>query len=513
MTPGPSRPWWRHPLAAPAVIGAVAYGGMVVADRVTGTLRAGTTPTTIGQYLLGVIAYGMVALTVLRRPDLPAGLRSVLWLAPIGYRFALLATEPTLSDDVYRYLWDGHLLSQGVNPYRHAIAAQEVDGFTIAARDLANNPDLASPYLPTAQLLFLVLAVVAPSVPLAVQAVMVASDLAAAAVLQRLLGRAGLPPARVALFLWHPLTVVETAHGAHFDALLTALTLFAFLSVLPGGGPPGDGPPEKVPPGDAPGGDGPTRLLDRARSPLALALATLTRPVPALLAPVLFWRWTWHQRLGFGVLLIVAVLPFRIGAGSWGLFGPPTGTGVFGSARVYSAEFRFNAVVAERVERWLIDLFGTGDAFTPVVSAFLAVVLLGVLAAARPRRSRPGDDTAIGFRRTLRLASVPLAAYAVLTPVLHPWYLVLPVAMAVFLVPGAGESRRWWLAVAPLGWLSVTVVFSYLTYRDPANFAELTWVRRLQWWPALGLAVAGLAALVHARSGRRRPRSPRVNIR
>jgi len=55
----------------------------------------------------------------------------------------MLTTEPSLSDDVHRYLWDGHLVSQGVNPYSHPIEAAELDAFEIDSRLLANNPQLA----------------------------------------------------------------------------------------------------------------------------------------------------------------------------------------------------------------------------------------------------------------------------------------------------------------------------------------------------------------------------------
>ena len=449
----------------------VAYGGMLLADRLTGTLRAGTTPTTIWLFLLAMVGYAGLVAVVVRHPDVPSGFGSLLWVAPIGYRLLLLATDPTLSDDVYRYLWDGHQITQGINPYRYAISAPEVDGFAIAARDLANNPDLASPYLPTNQALFAVLALVAPSVPLVIQVVMVGFELTAAVVLRRLLVLADLPPSRVALFLWHPLAVVETAHSGHFDALLVLLTLVAFLAVHPDG-------------------------LARGRlwSPVALALATLTRPVPALVAPVFFWRWTWTQRFGFAAVGIALMLPFRFGAGSWGLFGEPTGTGVFGSARVYSGEFRFNAVVAEQLERWMVSLTGNPDAFRPTAVGLIGVVLVGVLLAARPGVG-PDPDSSAGFRRTLRLAMVPLAAYVLLTPVLHPWYLLLAVALAPFLVPTMDESRRWWFALAPLGYLSGAVAVSYMTYIDPDAFGELVWVRRVEWWPTLALLALGAAVV------------------
>ena len=42
---------------------------------------------------------------------------ALIWAVAILARLALLPLAPELSDDIYRYLWDGHLLTQGVNPY------------------------------------------------------------------------------------------------------------------------------------------------------------------------------------------------------------------------------------------------------------------------------------------------------------------------------------------------------------------------------------------------------------
>ena len=47
-------------------------------------------------------------------------------LVALGVRGLVLGASPELSDDVYRYVWDGRVLLQGTSPYRHAPLAEEL---------------------------------------------------------------------------------------------------------------------------------------------------------------------------------------------------------------------------------------------------------------------------------------------------------------------------------------------------------------------------------------------------
>ncbi len=458
---------WRLWLGA--ALGFGAYGAMVILDASAGTLRESYTSTTIWLYLIAFVGFLVIVAWNERRPI------STLWFwgIPIVFRLLLLFTEPTLSDDVYRYLWDGHLVTQGVNPYSYAISATELDQYEIVARTLANNPTLSSPYLPAAHMLFALVAFLLPSNPLSMQIVMTGFDIGTAVLLYRLLPMAGLPAKRVVLYLWSPLVIVEIAHGAHIDGYMVFLAVLSVWASVRF--------------------DGRGRFL----SPVALALATLTRPIPILLAPVLWWRWNWSHRLVFAAILVGLIVPFGFGPSGWGLAEEPSGAGVFGSARVYSQTFRFNALPSAWLERTLGDSpSNLSLAVTGVIAVVGLVVWLG-------SRTVLGDGPA-DVRRGLRLMAPMMVAYVLVTPVLHPWYLVLLVALMPFLTPTDDESPLRWLALAPWLYFSAAIVLSYLTYRDPNAFGELNWVRRIEWFPTLGLLVIGVAAAVVA--ARREPK-------
>ena len=113
-----------------------------------------------------------------------------------------------------------------------------------------------------------------PLRPLIFQAAMVIFDLLSALLLLFLLRTATLPDHRVLLYLWNPLVVVEVAHGAHVDVWMIFLTMLAlWLTFSP-----------KRP------------RLSTWLAPVVLVLATLTKFLPVLFLPVLFWHWRWRRR-------------------------------------------------------------------------------------------------------------------------------------------------------------------------------------------------------------------------
>ncbi len=455
------------------VVGAIGYLGLAVLDARHGTLRDEFVGQSIAWYLVAFAGFVIAvwanekAIGANEYRTFPTWL---LWAAPVAFRLVLLTTTPTLSDDVYRYLWDGHLVTQGVSPYAHAISDPAVDQFSIAARDLANNRDLASPYLPTAHGVFGFAALLFPSSPLTMQTIMVGFDLLIAVALTRLLTLAGLPSRRVLLYLWNPLVIVEVAHGAHLDAIMVALSTAALVATFD--------PQIRVRFGGIIG-------------PVLLALATLTRPLPVLLLPVLFWRWSWPQRFVYAVVAVGLTLPFGIGPGL-GLGANPDGTGVFGSARAYTDTFRFNSGLYHWYETWVggrgLDDKGWDEPVQLtkiIVGVGVAVLLLMVLAQAR---------SVVSTRGLFRLSLVPVGIYVVLTPVLHPWYTLLLFALLVMLPPAPDEPALRWILIVPWLYLAAALVLSYLTYEDPLAFAEREWVREVEWYPTLGLLVAvGLA--------------------
>ena len=151
----------------------------------------------------------------------------VIWAGAVFFRAILLFTPPVLSDDVYRYLWDGKVLLAGINPYRYAPGAPELQGLRDALWPLINHPELPTIYPPLCMLFFAAAGWIAPTV-LVWKLVAIGADLLAGYTFMRALEARGKPRAFVALYLWHPLVLFEFAGNGHVDALGMLFLAIAF---------------------------------------------------------------------------------------------------------------------------------------------------------------------------------------------------------------------------------------------------------------------------------------------
>lgn len=449
-----------------------AYAGMASMQFRYGKLGEQVVLEFLGWYGLACAGFVAAALWVEWRGRVSLGW---LWTGAVLFRLLLLLTVPTLSTDVYRYLWDGHVALNGVSPYAFPIEAPELDPLAIPLRGLANHTWMASPYLPAAQWLFAGVAFALPLRPLSFQIVAVIFDLLVALLVGRLLARAGLPRRRLLLYLWNPLVVVEVAHGAHVDVWMALLLLLGVWQWAAGPAHPASAARQSR-----------FSTFTAAFSPALLAAATLTKLLPALLTPVLWWRWGWGQRLLFAGLTAGLLLPAGLRAG-WGLSGPLDGRGLFGALRIYGDRWNFNSGLFHWLEEAL-QRAGVAD-FNGWAKRIVLLALVGLLLWVWRRARRDRHN----LRASLRWLAAPLMGYALLTTTFHPWYLLVLLPFLPLLAPGADESRRGWLWLLPWLWLSGALALSYVTYSDPSDLREFEWVRRWEWLPTL--ALLGLAGI------------------
>lgn len=357
---------------------------------------------------------------------------TTIFAAGILFRVVLLPADPTLSDDVYRYVWDGRVQAAGVNPYRYAPADDALSHLRDdVVHPRVNHPGVPTIYPPAAQLLFGAVARVWPSV-FAMKIVVVGFDLLCAWFLVGLLRRFSQRPGQVLIYLWNPLLVVEGAGMGHVDVAAAALMMAALLYLHVDG---------------------------FGRSASALALSFLTKLFAGCLLPVI-WRWTawahlpeptWRSRLvalvdprrvwPVGVFMGVSALL------TWNY--ADAGRGMLVGLTTYARHWEFNSPVYDGL-RWVMD---DDTARQVIVSVFGAIVIVLTFA----RRVPPVQA---GYFLT--------GAFLLLTPTLHPWY-------ALWILPFLAFYRRpAWVAFTLLIPVSYHVL---IQYQATGVWEEAMWPR------------------------------------
>jgi len=208
--------------------------------------------------------YLIAAWIVVRaRPSNPTLLIAVAFA--IVFRLSILFAPPYLSDDIYRYVWDGRVQAAGINPYRYIPAAPELAQLrdeTIYPR--INRKDWAHTiYPPVAQVVFFLTTRISESVTW-MKATMLLFELVTFWAVVQLLTLLGRPRQLLLLYAWHPLVVWEFAGSGHVDAMAIAFIALAFLA---------------------------WQRKSNLGVGVALACATLVKLFPIVLVPAMLKRW------------------------------------------------------------------------------------------------------------------------------------------------------------------------------------------------------------------------------
>lgn len=190
--------------------------------------------------LLGALA--CAALGDLRAQAAPGVLILLVWgaavatLAPedgrtrwilavaVAVRLPLLTLSPTLSDDLWRYLWEGAVWRAGFNPFTYAPDAPELEHLRNETWAQVNHRSIPSIYPPLAQAAFVALAGWGP---LGWRVASSIGDIVTAGLLARRRPRAG--------WWWAllPLPAVESAVSGHLEGIGVALLVASLTTGKP----------------------------------------------------------------------------------------------------------------------------------------------------------------------------------------------------------------------------------------------------------------------------------------
>jgi alpha-1,6-mannosyltransferase len=213
----------------------------------------------------GAILYVIAVALILTQPVNRATLAIIVVVA-IVCRLPTLFSQPYLSSDIYRYVWDGIVQHAHISPYRYVPGDPALAFLRAPHQDIfdhINRRDYAHTiYPPVAQMVFYLITAISPTVTF-MKIAMVLFEGVTTAVLIALLRALGQKPEHVLLYAWCPLLVWEVAGSGHLDSAAIAFIVLALLARL--------------------------RLRPVATGVL-LGIAVMIKFYPLVLLPALWWR-------------------------------------------------------------------------------------------------------------------------------------------------------------------------------------------------------------------------------
>ena len=350
--------------------------------------------------ILGYFAFSFCAYFILLRRNW--GLDSIGTFVSIAIiaRLALLFAFPALSDDIYRFIWDGHIWLAGENPFDHLpgywLTAGDLPGLNQALYDQLNSPEYYTIYPPVCQLIFTAGVFFSPDAwwgaALIMKLFLVGFEIRTIFLLLDLLGRLQLPRRHALLYALNPLVIIEISGNLHFEGAMVFFLLLGIRWIM---------------------------MKREALGAVAIALSIASKLLPLMLLPLLIGWLGWKRAIKIfaivGVILILLFLP---------LFSPAFINNFGESLELYFQKFEFNASIY-----YLVKFIGQAIVgYNPIEYIGPALALVTVLLILGLAIKLPKKDTQL----FLQYSATVICIHLLLSTTIHPWYLILPMALFAF---------------------------------------------------------------------------------
>lgn len=388
-----------------------------------------------------------------------AGKNHFWLLASIGIaiRFIFIGTIPNLSQDFYRFIWDGRLLLQGLNPYLFTpqmYASNPEIGVTVSqATELMNgmgslNASHFSNYPPVNQFFFSIAALFSSKSIIGsvvvLRCILLLADIGILYFGKRLLEALHLPPNRIFWYFLNPFIIIELTGNLHFEGVM----LFFLLWSL--------------------------HLLHHKKwiwAGVLIGISISVKLLPLLLLPI-FLKYFFKKDASLVQNLKIPVAFYLIVLGTVLLtFAPFLSSefiaNFFATISLWFQTFEFNASVYYLV-RW-IGYRTIGWNIIGVAGKLLAFIVVTIIILFGFFRK---NNTTSQLITTLLLG---ISCYFLLATTVHPWYVATPLLLSIF--------TRYKF---PLVW-SFMIVFSYSAY-SIEGFSENLWFVALEYCVVIGFA-------------------------
>lgn len=374
------------------------------------------------------------------------------------FKLIFLFSIPELSQDFYRFIWDGMLTTRGINPYLHLpidlIKSDSVYRESIAPLLYKNMGELSqnnySTYPPIAQLVYsFTYSISGGSLLLNVVVLRLIQLLAEVGLVYfglKILKKIKLPKKRILFFILNPLVILESTFSLHFEVVMLfflALSLYYLYS---------------------------TKIYFSA---LGLATAVASKLLPLMFLPLLFPFLNKSSRFFnrnqiFNYLKFTIILFLILALAYSFLWDSELILKNSKTLSLYFSSFEFNAGIYY-VLRW-IGYQWSGYNMIGVFGKVLGVISLLIIVFLSLKHKK------INFETLLKYMLFASTAYYLLSTTVHPWYILLPLFLGIF------TKYRYMLLWS---WL---IFLSYFAYKT-SIIEEENWTLVTQYFTVIGFAI------------------------
>ncbi|MBK0382919.1 hypothetical protein I5M32_08100 [Pedobacter sp. SD-b] len=331
-------------------------------------------------------------------------------------RLLLLFYFPHLSDDIYRFVWDGNQILHGINPFSYTPKELMTFHFDWVDPQLflkMNSPNYFSVYPPINQFVFMLSAITGKGNLLAsvmiMRVIILAFDIGNIYLIKKLLIYFKKDEKLVFLYALNPLAIVEFTGNLHFEA---AMIFFTLLSIW--------------------------FLLNKkwVWAAVFLGFGVCTKLLPIIFLPFFIryigFKKTIYAGLICGTVIVILFLPL--------IYNIELLKNFISSIQLYYGKFEFNGSFYQ-----IFKFIGWGIlGYNPIayVSKILIVLTLAGFTIAY-----------IKSKNIVEGIFWMMFSYLMFSAIVHPWYILILVAFTPFL--------KWRFSLV---W-SVLICLSYYTYR------------------------------------------------
>jgi len=395
----------------------------------------------------------------------------ILMCLGIIFRLIFFVAVPNLSQDFYRFLWDGRLLVQGVSPYLftpeqflnnlpsnfllshrspeawNAISISQSQELYAGMGDL--NGSHYSNYPPVNQLCFAIAALFSGKSILGsaivLRALLIMADIGILYFGKKLLERLKLPGKNIFWYFLNPFIIIELTGNLHFEGVMLFFMVWSLY------------------------------LLHKGKwfwAAVLLGISVSVKLLPLLMLP-LFYKWFFKKEVStvhnltspakfYIVVLGTVLLTFAPFLSSEFIENFSTTIGL------WFQNFEFNASIYYLI-RWIgfqtvgWNLIGTVGKILPVVVIFVLLALTFF------RKNNTMQQLITGML-------LGVSAYFLLSTTVHPWYVATPLVLSIF------TKYKF-----PIVW-SAVVILSYSAY-GVDGFQENLWLVAVEYVIVISFAI------------------------